>query len=63
MDRSKIVEANRKMRALDVAYIDKVKEEIGGAIMNWMEWVVLGVFVAFLFTLGRIVRRATKSTE
>ncbi len=28
--------------------------------MEWMEWVVFGVFVAFLFTLGRIVRRATK---
>lgn len=30
--------------------------------MDWMEWVIAGVFIAFLFTLGRIVRRATKST-
>ena len=31
--------------------------------MDWMEWVIAGVIIAFFITLGRIVRRATKSTN
>ena len=29
--------------------------------MDWMEWVIAGVVIAFFITLGRIVRRATKN--
>lgn len=31
--------------------------------MDWRELVIVGLIVAFFITLGRIVRRATKSTN